>query len=72
VDLDRLRADLEVAVARRRRSEARRIDRRLVPMRTQLLTIEARLEELAAGNRKSLTIGEALAQHAARQRQAGA
>ena len=50
IDLDRLRRDLEAAVARKHRSEARRIDRRLVPMRTQLLTLEARLEELARGN----------------------
>jgi hypothetical protein len=47
VDLERLRADQGRALNRNRSGEARRIDRRLLPLRTQLLTIELRLEALA-------------------------
>jgi hypothetical protein len=47
LDLQRLHEEQDRAVARGRVTVARRIDRRLVPLRTQLLTIEARLEELA-------------------------
>ena len=51
LDLARLRVELEAAVARKRRSDARRIDWRLVSMRTQLLTLKERLEELAKNGR---------------------
>ena len=62
VDLDRLRADQERALRRNRSGEARRIDRRLLPMRTQLLTLEARLEELAARHRPEATVDDILRQ----------
>ncbi len=50
LDLERLREEQDQALKRRRLTVARRIDRRLVPLRTQFLTIEARLEELARRN----------------------
>jgi len=58
LDLERLREEQDQALKRRRLTVARRIDRRLVPLRTQFLTIEARLEELAG--RREETVEEIL------------
>jgi hypothetical protein len=58
LDLERLREEQDQALKRRRLTVARRIDRRLVPLRTQFLAIEARLEELA-GHREA-TVEELL------------
>src|SRR5262249_25361724 len=54
MDLQRLHEEQDRAVARGRVTVARRIDRRLTPMRTQLLSLEARLEELAAKHREAV------------------
>jgi hypothetical protein len=62
LDLRRLRLELESAVAHKRPTVARRIDRRLVPMRTQLLAIEERLEELAQRGDRGQDIASQLAQ----------
>jgi hypothetical protein len=48
VELDRLTLDLDVARAGRRRRDQNRIRRQMVILRTQLVTLERRLEELAA------------------------
>jgi hypothetical protein len=55
LDLQRLHLEQDAAVARGRVNVARKIDRRLTPMRTQLMTLEARLEELAARVRPAAT-----------------
>jgi hypothetical protein len=67
LDLERRREEQDAALARRHLTVARRIDRRLVPLRTQLLALEPRLEELAADKRKALTLAAAI-----RQREVGA
>lgn len=63
LDLMRLRADQQVALARGRRGEAQAIGDRLVTLRGQFLTIEARLEEL--GSRKPPSIADLVAQRRA-------
>jgi hypothetical protein len=62
IDLQRLREEQDAALARRRLSVARRIDRRLTPIRSQLVTIEERLEAMAAKRKKVTTGAELLAQ----------
>ena len=49
VELAALGFELEQARARKRRREVSRLRRAMVPMRTQMLTLERRLEELASG-----------------------
>jgi len=53
VDLQAIQRDLELAKARRRHRDVARLRRQLTPMRTQLLTLERRLEELAAAQPQS-------------------
>jgi hypothetical protein len=50
VELAAMGRELEAARARNRRRDVSRLRRGMVPMRTQLLTMERRLEELARGN----------------------
>lgn len=47
VELDRLTSDLDVARRGRRRRDQNRLRRQMVTARTQLVTLERRLEELA-------------------------
>jgi hypothetical protein len=47
LELERLGADLERARTRQRRRDQNRIRRQMVILRTQLLTLEKRLEEIA-------------------------
>lgn len=47
VELDRLAADLEHARTRSRRRDQNRIRRQMVTLRTQLLRLEERLEQIA-------------------------
>ncbi len=63
LDLQRLREDQDAALRRGRRAEARALDDRLVTLRSQLLTFEARLEELTGrnGHRKVRSGAELLA-----------
>ena len=58
LDLQRLHEESDRAVKRGRVTVARRVDKRLTPMRTQLLTLEAKLEELAG--RREATVEELL------------
>lgn len=53
LDLQRLHEEQDRAVARGRVTVARRIDKRLTPMRTQLVALELRLEALAGGRRSN-------------------
>jgi len=53
VDLQAIQRDLEHARARKRHRDVARLRRQLTPMRTQLLTLERRLEELAASRPRS-------------------
>jgi hypothetical protein len=62
VDLDALTIDLDTARARGRKREASRARRAMLPLRTQIQTLERRLEELAADT------GHDLAQAFARRR----
>lgn len=48
VELDRLSTDLDVARHGRRRRDQNRIRRQMVIMRSQLVTLERRLEELSS------------------------
>lgn len=48
VELDRHERELETALSRRRMRDARRLRRHMVVLRTQALTLERRIEELAA------------------------
>ena len=48
VDLDAIGRELDRARKRRQRKDMARLRRQMTPMRTQLLTLERRLEELAA------------------------
>jgi len=61
LDIERLRADQEAALARGRRGEARSLDDRLVTLRSQLLQVEANLEARAGGRRKVSSGAELLA-----------
>jgi hypothetical protein len=47
VDMYRLREEQDAAMARRRLTVARKVDRRLTPIRSQLIALEQRLEALA-------------------------
>jgi hypothetical protein len=60
LDMQRLHLEQDRAVKRGRVTMARRIDKRLTPMRTQLAVLEARLEELAAIQRKAPTLVEVI------------
>jgi hypothetical protein len=51
VELQAMGLELEMARGRNRRRDVARLRRQMVPMRTQLLTLERRLEELAAARR---------------------
>jgi hypothetical protein len=62
LDLERLRAEQDAAMARRRLAVARKVDRRLTPIRGQLLAIEERLEAMATKARKPRTAADLLAQ----------
>jgi hypothetical protein len=50
VELEAMGRELETARARRRRRDVARLRRQMVPTRTQLITLERRLEELAKTN----------------------
>lgn len=52
VDVDRVNAELEAALGRRRMRDARRFRRQLAGMNRDLLTFTARLEELARAPRR--------------------
>lgn len=52
VDVDRVNAELERAIARRGVKDARRYRRQLAGMNRDLLTFTARLEELAKSTRR--------------------
>jgi hypothetical protein len=54
VELERLGGALDEAVKRRRRRDASRLRRQLVTLRTQFLSLERRLEELADDKRHDL------------------
>jgi hypothetical protein len=47
VELEAMGRELEAARARSRRRDMSRLRRQMIPMRTQLMTLERRLEELA-------------------------
>jgi hypothetical protein len=52
VDLDRLSGELDVALMRSRRRDVNRIRRQMVILRTQLVTLERRLEEIVTRSPK--------------------
>lgn len=55
VELAAMGRELEAAQQRRARREISRLRRQLTPARTQLLTLERRLEELAAARPRSFS-----------------
>jgi hypothetical protein len=52
VELQACGRELEIARSRKRHRDAARLRKQMTPMRTQLITLEQRLEELAKGARR--------------------
>jgi hypothetical protein len=68
VELEAMGRELEAARGRNRRRDVARLRRLMIPMRTQLLTLERRLEELRRQPKPSLA--EVLAARAAERERA--
>lgn len=58
IELDAMGRELEAARGRSRRRDVARLRRQMVPMRTQLLTLERRLEERAASRPRSTSFAD--------------
>ena len=60
IELERIGAELEAALARRRRRDVARLRRQRFATSEQLMRLERRLEELAAARPRAVTFADAV------------